>query len=865
MRYFKEYRHKFTDAPGLVIDAGKKLLGYLSNQKRLSGVDSLIKRIEVKDASNAVWVVEARFDKGIPSVRIFPPNNSGEFTCELYVESGMLDLGPNIASDASERFNRGLPSFAEGPATLYFGTGVECVDGEEGLNGTVNVIKRALLSECLPSEGNGIPSRLTDPVKKQAQATLPASCWSGLMHRYVAAVYGGDTLDYSATSTTLTVEGVPIGHYTEGAWGLVQIEAELRFVSMSAGGSVQFFPLKFKTECGQTVFRAWQARRDQPYADKLLTIALSTCYPDVDNMTVGATEPALAFTSTYAWQFCATLPEAHSVRYSADSQDAVLLKAAFTAWDAAFTVTEQTPLPPPRWGCVIGSPGYSGTVGRSGLNFLAYSEVFDAPIHCYYDGADLVVLRQYVESQAAPVVAQEGRICEDGINSWPTPLLPDAVCCSVTPGGSPMLSTDTPGGYNSFASDSELVKVSTGLFAKKGATTLWSTVEEIDARSITFTETGGGPGEVTYIMKAAVGGYINLLVGESYDETVAYDFGDNAGVPDLPYGRFTPWNGAEGGAGPIALPVVLEDPEFLQTSALPTTCRGDRFGHTRLSETGTPNIWEAYPGGHFMEEGAFEGSVSCTVPCAYGYESSYRGYIMLGATNYLELPRGDVQAAIALLLNVKGARQYLGHAGYEVITTGPHCNDVGTCSGTKTVHCLGDGGGHAAHDVTLSLTAPGYANHYMALDETATFDSEQEFMNRVHVLANAIVVSGGAVVSEQEEEGQFEEHVSGDTIAWQASHDAADCPIFHALLVSAYTLPPTAVDGPDGATSLEEIVLDNGAVLHNEFDYMARRSLLGATTYWTTPLQFGNSVGMDRETLTGGYSPVSTPSFVGWA
>lgn len=864
MRYFQEYRHKFSDASGVAIDAGKKLLGYIANQKRLSGVDSMVQRISVQDEAGAVWVVEARFDKDIPSVRIFPPNG-GDAMCELYVESGLLDLGPSIAGDAGDRFNRGLPAFSEDPARLYFGTDVACVAGQPGLNGAVRLQGQNISSDCLPNIGNGIASRLTDPVKKQAQALLPASCWSGLMQRYVQAVYGGDTLDYSATATTLTVEGVPIGHYTEGSWGLVQVGAELRFVSMSAGGAVQFFPLKFKTQCGLVVFRAWQARREEPYADKLLTIALSTCYPDLGGMTTGATEPALAFTSTYAWQFCATSPEAHSVRYSEDPQDAVLLKATFTAWDASFTTVEQTPLPPPRWGCVIGSPGYTGTIGRSGLNFLAYEEVFDAPVHCYYDGDDLVVVRHYVESQAAPVVPQEGRICEGGLGSWPTPLLPDAVCCYVAPGGSPMLLTDTPAGFNSTAMESELVSISTGVYAKKGGATLWTTVQSTDARAITFHETGGGPARATYILKAAAGGYINLLRGEVYTESVDYVYGDNAGDPVLPYGRFTPWNASEGGSGPILFPVVLTDPDFFQVDTLPTTCRADRFGHTRLTDTGTANIWEAYPSGHFMEDGAFDGSVTCSVPCAYGYESSYRGYILLGATDYLELPRGNAQGAVVLQMTVKGARQYLGHNGYEVITTGPHCNDVGTCSGSKTVHCLGDGGSHAAHDVTLALTAPGYADHYMALDETATFDNEQEYKTRVHVVAEAIVVSGGAVVATQSMEGQLEQHESGDVVTWRDSHDAANCPIFHDLLVTPYVLAQTSVDGPSGPTSLEEIALDAGPVLHNQFDYLARRSLLNATTYWTTPLQFGNSVGMDRETLTGGYAPVSTPSFVGWA
>ena len=49
------------------------------------------------------------------------------------------------------------------------------------------------------------------------------------------------------------------------------------------------------------------------------------------------------------------------------------------------------------------------------------------------------------------------------------------------------------------------------------------------------------------------------------------------------------------------------------------------------------------------------------------------------------------------------------------------------------------------------------------------------------------------------------------------------------------------------------------------FAYTVRRSLLGAETMSSDLLQFGASVNMDREVITGGYPKVSTPSFVGWA
>ena len=140
---------------------------------RLSGVESLSMREVLPDGT----IVEARWDMNQPTVRIYPPG-SLDAACELYVESGLLDLGPNIASDAGQRFNPGLPEFDDSRATLYFGTGVDCTDG---LNGTVNMDGSVLRSQCLADGGEAVPSRLAIPAKKQAQAALPASCWSGRM------------------------------------------------------------------------------------------------------------------------------------------------------------------------------------------------------------------------------------------------------------------------------------------------------------------------------------------------------------------------------------------------------------------------------------------------------------------------------------------------------------------------------------------------------------------------------------------------------------------------------------------------------------------------------------------------------------
>ena len=186
------------------LDVGKKLLGYLGVRRQTPGVQTLVQRVELEDGT----IVEASFHGDQPRVLVYAGPNA--VACELYVESGLLDLGPNIAADANKRFNRGPPEFDDSPATLHFGDGIDCVDGEPGLNGRVRLNSRTktYTSECLPKQGRSVQSRLTDPVKKKAQALLPASCWSGLMQRYVQAVYGGGSLEYRAASdSVLEVEG----------------------------------------------------------------------------------------------------------------------------------------------------------------------------------------------------------------------------------------------------------------------------------------------------------------------------------------------------------------------------------------------------------------------------------------------------------------------------------------------------------------------------------------------------------------------------------------------------------------------------------------------------------------------------------
>ncbi|MCR6496235.1 hypothetical protein LJB71_08400 [Thermomonas sp. S9] len=260
------------------LDVGKKLLGYLATRRETPGVETMVRRITLDDGT----VVEASFTGDQPAVTVYAAD--GTENCSLYVESGMLDLGPNIAADAGTRFNPGPPAFDDSYATLLFGDGVDCKDGVPGLNGRVKIDtrKRTVRSECLPRAGSHVRSRLRDPAKKKAQAMLPASCWSGLMQRYVQAVYGGVALNYSGTPTTLTVEGAAFG--VADNWGLLNLGGDLRFVRIDDAGVATLYAVRPKDECFSAVLSLWRSMPERNEREllerrKVLTIALSGCVP----------------------------------------------------------------------------------------------------------------------------------------------------------------------------------------------------------------------------------------------------------------------------------------------------------------------------------------------------------------------------------------------------------------------------------------------------------------------------------------------------------------------------------------------------------------------------------------------------------
>lgn len=893
MARWPEWFRKVGDTaahPG-ALDAGKKLLGYLATRRETPGVETLVRRITLDDGTT----VEASFIGDQPQVIVYAPD--GQETCELYVESGMLDLGPNIAADAGERFNRGTPEFGDQPATLYFGDGVDCVPGAPGLNGRVRVnsVARQLTSECLPKEGRSVESRLRDPVKKQAQAVLPASCWSGLMRRYVQAVYGGTGLDYHAQDGLLYVEGRSVGGYGTSV-GLVELAGELHFVFVGSG-SVLTSRMRFKSPCAAAVFKLWKSVRDKGAdADKILTIALSQAYPDGATTQIGDAGE-LRFASPYGWQFHESAAEAHAVTFS-DSEatlQRMTLSQVNGVVSAAISAVEAAPLAPSAFACVVSAEGerLSVVADTSTSKRLGFDESFDHPIHCYYEDGELVIVRYTVQTPAQVIEMQPGWDCinkntgevYEGVASWPAETVEDARNCACHLGL--QYGNWAGSGLNRDSRSQNRSYMVIGLSAIKAGMALWSTVRTCDiVVSLHYadngTEYGSAAGKKwlfqlgwnSLVRTCNLGARFTISSGFSGTEGFGLTFDTDAPAGDRSFAT-----GAHPCTAPIArsLDSVYPSPGYCNYAG-PTI-----FG-TSCEE------WIQWPPadttGHTLT--AYENGIngSCTTQCAKAHMHTYWGEVIVGPRCYLALPNGCSDAAVAVTLTTAGTAPGDDPFAYGYgFFSSDLCNslELGDCTGTWMRFCTGWDSAvgdytHAPHEFKYAeynslgldfyqsmFTAPIDLFIPMEPHRPGRPDNPTWRKRRMHVRWESVVAVGGLAGSESRE-GQFEEVIDGQEYPWEATEKPVTCPFLHSIVWGAHTKQPIAVESHTGPTSIEKRVLDTPyQLLQDHFNYAARRSLLGACTYWSSALAFGGSLGMDRETITGGYSAVSTPSFVGWA
>lgn len=873
MRYAAEFRRAWQGASGQAIDAGKKLLGYLANQKRLSGVDSLVKRITLEDGT----VVEARWDMNIPTVRIYP-GGSEDAACELYVESGLLDLGPNIAGDASERFNRGLPEFDDSPATLYFGTGVDCTDN---LNGSVRITARQITSDCLPSVGSSVASRLTSPTKKQAQALIPASTFSGLMQRYVQAVYGGVALDYSASTDAVVIAGVTIP--AAASIGLVAVGGLLRFVILDTDtGTIEVRACAPRDECYAAVIGMWRSMTEADEEDKarkakVLTIALSGCKVGdvVGTIALGisgnkyfARRPAMHFAPD--GKTGAVVLESGKVARAYRVDFTRTVEGELAASTTLLSSGQVINASPDVWGLQVAddpSPFGSGGVNRSGFEGdedIALGASYDFPVYALFVGTDLRLVRYTLI--VSTNVANDRDSCDSTDESAPLSAQLGGAPCSTNIASFPLIVS--------------------GYFCTGSGGAAWSSVEQ--SRILNISEPGSGTSE-RYIKCDVWSKALSVVaIGEEYEV-----------VDDL-----EPWS-----YYPSTLHAIFandfnpsHDFDCLLAGGLDTVYNGIRTwtndgcgitpSYTRLDCVG-PSSGTGFPGMYAEANCDFRYTTknthtsSCT---NYALEQATQttalyvaGELYAPAPHVISMCAGSYEFVVdryslSRMDGVYVDRQegfttlvdfhFVAEFSASIWRITPESPSTSLCTPMPHITETFEGNFFGVY-----RTDYGNRREYYQVDfgrNISTADiNDADHRQRGTEKYTSCSSFGVTYTKNGEVTFNLDTEAEDDFVAVGSEEMIDACPYVERLFIESLEHDPiktiTASSngeekewGSDAHRAIDSCVLAG-------FTYCSATSLLGAKVLPTLQLERGASIHMDRQTITGGYPTVSTPSFVGWA
>ena len=876
MRYSEWFKRTGDATPSQrAVDVGRKLLGYLSIRRQTPGVQTLVERVTLDDGT----VVEAAFYGDHPRVIIHTPD--GGEACELYVESGLLDLGPNIAPDAAQRFNRGPPEFDDRPATLYFGDGVQCVEGEPGLNGKVRIDSRSLSSQCLPNQGNGIESRLTDPVKKQAQAMLPASCWSGLMQRYVHAVYGGDALDYSATTTALTIAGVAID--ASRNIGLISVGGRLNFVSYDpTSGSVSVHPCVPSNGCFSACLALWRSMPDDDDHDsalknKVLSIALSGCkigtsvrsFPTgIAGHTHFTKRPAMHFSadgrSSAVVVESGGVSRAYRLDFNVNSQGLLSVSTSLLASGDVINCASDV------WELLVSddpSPFGSGGARRSGLegaNEIDLGASYDFPVYARFDGSDIRIVRYSLIVSSNVVNDIDG--CEHFSDTSPLPKQLTGKSCSSNISSVPV--------------------VASGYYCTSGSGVLWSSVEQ--SRLLNMNIEGGTK---VYTRRDAWSKSIKLdPIGDETEEstpladwsfapsTLAAIFGNDSN-PAQDYDCLQSFNGFSGAT------VYARTTTRGHDGCSPTSYEvvGDCIGPS--SGTGFPGAY-AEANCDFRYATGNDPSSSITNYArsqqAIGTAFYFDGIAYVPTPHALSICAGSYEFvadrySLSMGSGIYADKQVSYNAGVSGRISADFSADIYlvTASNPGETLCTSDivdftfiDSFSGTYNTGWSSRREYYHRDFSDFIRGADINAASRHMRGVEVMRSWASYSGQLEVN-----GSIsfntDTNMPDDYSAAGGDIVISVCPYVENLFIQSLSENPiTSVTATsngelkkwsdDGIGAVSESVL-------NGFSYACAERLLGARVTQTLQLDRGASIHMDRHEITGGYTKVNTPSFVGWA
>lgn len=859
----------FIPAPA-ALNVGKKLLGYIATRRETPGVDTLVRRVKLSDGT----VVEASFHGDQPRVIVYPPDGE-QAACEMYVESGLLDLGPNIASDADKRFNRGPPEFDDRPATLHFGDGVDCPQGEAGLNGKVrvNIGAKRLVSECLPKEGRSVESRLRDPAKKKAQAMLPASCWSGLMQRYVQAVYGGNSLSYTATSQSLTIDGSVIS--VAASMGLIASNGTLRFVVFDpASGVMDVYACLPTSNCFAACLSLWRSMPERDDGDrarkqKVLSVALSGCKVGKlrDRIETGIAGNTF-FSGRSAMHFSADGMRAAVVVESGGTATAYaltftinngVLSVATSSVSAGRVITD-----PDAWpmrvsatasafaGNSIDEPGFQDG------DALVEGSSFDYPVYalCTSDGIDVVRYSLLISDD----VVVEADACVDA-DRRPTNFGPDPPCSSSVRSFKTVVSgyycAGATGVQWSVVEQTVIAKSEDGLNTRiaDAKNKALSIIPLGDERLETHPISEGLWPEAYWLMGTAfvrpaadddclfAGGVQphRILTGTS-------NFSAPPGSCDVI--RDYVWGPCVGPVSGTGFPPYISEStcDFLYSfgvAGVTRTCNnivrsqdaevyalwtyGDLLSPRPHAISMCSGSYDFVTDRHAVT--AFNGSYASKADTWNDFESRY--VCDFSGTLY----KITANEPGSLCVNGDGTTTYHGDLsgryeyqfqGYELLRRTIFSDWLGDYEKNRLAKALRRGNENyksaSSYGEEVSLDGSFSFNTSDDAPESYSVDGEQEVIKACSFTERLFIgdVADNPIETETASS-------KGDTVRWERQ-----------------------------APDTTEVMLGG-------FTYACANSLLGATVTHTLQIDRGYSINMDRQNITGGYPKVSTPSFVGWA
>jgi len=886
MRYPAWFGKRGDAGQTQAIEVGKKLLGYLSVRRQTPGVETLAARRTLDDGT----VVDASFHGDLPVVRVIPGGE--QVACELYVESGLLDLGLNVSPTAAERFNPGLPEFDDEPAVIHFGDGVDCPPGRQGLNGAIQIgTTGGLRSQCIARGGDPINSRLRDPVKKQAQALLPASTWSGLMQRYVAAVYGGTALDYSATPTTLTIAGTDFP--VTASVGIVDVGGRLLFAVID-GTLLQYRALVPSSECFRYAMDLWhgmpsatETERDR--RTKVLSIALSGF---VMGDVVAEGEIAAAgnrhFTHRAAWQFSPTgleavavleqggVATAHLATFDLSGDTAIASLEELASGDVLNTA--QWPLLAHDKSPYDNPAQHTSELSGSASSFDADDE-YDFPVYGYFDHTGAVRLVRCTAIAAGSPIAVTSECFGFGNGGLDGPVI---------------VGTDVERKCRSDVSS--YYDVAYGYYSDG-----WSTVQGILCMGAI-----GNSSRIVRVQGAGFHAVASDMTLRTFSES--YSGPLTTSVPDFYPGDPGRSGTVSGGDGGCQLRNVHSNAGTLvfQDLGYDIPCVRLLDGVSDYSDQyAFEGTWEYVNASGYVLSGQLSlagiqvlslawGATDCFVIEDYSFKGGSGGFAsFLGAytpANYLDF--GGMTAGAGRKLSATltidatfNTRVYSipGDCG-STIESGPQV--------ALTVIADSTGGANAGPLAVplrtfaeMETSGLSFSIQYKARTHyTSPASSQISVLRHIETAYPAPLHRGiekyrawlnfATVADDLVEEREVDTSYDGDEYSHEDGvgvfnyepDDLIDCdtaPLFGFATLSNDAIVESLSDEADAKWVSRDKV--NTSWLTSGYSYSAAHSLLGAKVRPVLGLDRGVSIHMDRSAVTGGYPTVNTPSFVGWA